>query len=86
MRQLSNCPVLLGAMCLAYWGLKGFPSHQRTHSCVHSAYSLHNRHCLLPPSPSNSACAQTHREDDRLKRIAEEGWDRFAPPSETNKP
>eukprot|EP00884_Botryococcus_braunii_P005920 jgi/Botrbrau1/15329/Bobra.0379s0002.1 len=25
------------------------------------------------------------REEDRLKRIAEEGWDRFAPISETNK-
>jgi hypothetical protein len=26
------------------------------------------------------------REQDRLKRIAEEGWDRFAPISESNKP
>lgn len=26
------------------------------------------------------------REDDRLQRIAKEGWDRFAPVSETNKP
>ncbi|GBG00379.1 hypothetical protein Rsub_13061 [Raphidocelis subcapitata] len=26
------------------------------------------------------------REQDRLKRIADEGWDRFAPVSETNKP
>ncbi|GLC37443.1 hypothetical protein PLESTM_000585200 [Pleodorina starrii] len=26
------------------------------------------------------------REEDRLKRIATEGWDRFAPVSETNKP
>jgi hypothetical protein len=26
------------------------------------------------------------READRLKRIKEEGWDRFAPVSETNKP
>ena len=26
------------------------------------------------------------REEQRLKRIAEEGWDRFAPISETNKP
>eukprot|EP00775_Hariotina_reticulata_P007309 gene7309-7522_t len=26
------------------------------------------------------------RETDRLKRIAEEGWDRFAPISETNQP
>ncbi|KAG2495307.1 hypothetical protein HYH03_006579 [Edaphochlamys debaryana] len=26
------------------------------------------------------------REDDRLKRIATEGWDRYAPVSETNKP
>lgn len=26
------------------------------------------------------------REDDRVKRIAEEGWDRFAPISDTNKP
>jgi hypothetical protein len=26
------------------------------------------------------------READRVKRIAEEGWDRFAPVSETNKP
>jgi hypothetical protein len=25
------------------------------------------------------------RQEDRLKRIAEEGWDRFAPISETNK-
>ena len=24
-------------------------------------------------------------EDDRLKRIKDEGWDRFAPISETNK-
>jgi hypothetical protein len=26
------------------------------------------------------------REEDRLKRIADEGWDRFAPVSEDNKP
>ncbi|EFJ45411.1 hypothetical protein VOLCADRAFT_118369 [Volvox carteri f. nagariensis] len=26
------------------------------------------------------------REEDRLKRIADEGWDRFAPISDTNKP
>ncbi|KXZ43372.1 hypothetical protein GPECTOR_92g595 [Gonium pectorale] len=26
------------------------------------------------------------REDDRLKRIATEGWDRYAPVTETNKP
>lgn len=26
------------------------------------------------------------REQDRLKRIAEEGWDRFAPVSDDNKP
>lgn len=26
------------------------------------------------------------REDERQKRIAAEGWDRFAPVSETNKP
>lgn len=26
------------------------------------------------------------REEDRLKRIRDEGWDRFAPVSETNKP
>lgn len=26
------------------------------------------------------------REEQRLKRIADEGWDRFAPLSETNKP
>eukprot|EP00882_Tetradesmus_deserticola_P005202 GHRQ01005479.1.p2 GENE.GHRQ01005479.1~~GHRQ01005479.1.p2 ORF type:complete len:175 (+),score=72.59 GHRQ01005479.1:193-717(+) len=26
------------------------------------------------------------REDDRLKRIRDEGWDRFAPISDTNKP
>lgn len=26
------------------------------------------------------------REEDRLKRIADEGWDRFAPASNTNKP
>lgn len=26
------------------------------------------------------------REQDRLKRIADEGWDRYAPVSETNKP
>ena len=26
------------------------------------------------------------REDDRKKRIEKEGWDRFAPVSETNRP
>ncbi|KAK9839327.1 hypothetical protein WJX81_008209 [Elliptochloris bilobata] len=26
------------------------------------------------------------REDDRLKRIRDEGWDRFAPVTDTNKP
>ncbi|KAG2454728.1 hypothetical protein HYH02_000565 [Chlamydomonas schloesseri] len=26
------------------------------------------------------------REDDRLKRIAQEGWDRYAPVSDTNRP
>jgi hypothetical protein len=26
------------------------------------------------------------REEDRLKRIEQEGWDRFAPISDTNKP
>lgn len=34
---------------------------------------------VLCPPPYN-------REDDRLKRIKDEGWDRFAPVSETNKP
>ena len=36
----------------------------------------HMHGCLL------SGC----REEDRLKRIADEGWDRFAPASNTNKP
>ena len=26
-----------------------------------------------------------HREEDRLRRIKEEGWDRFAPVTETNR-
>lgn len=32
------------------------------------------------------ALIKRKREEDRLKRIADEGWDRFAPVSETNKP
>eukprot|EP00955_Chlamydomonas_euryale_P061131 357922-Chlamydomonas_euryale.AAC.1 len=32
------------------------------------------------------ALIRKRREDDRLKRIATEGWDRYAPLSETNHP
>lgn len=32
------------------------------------------------------ALVRRKREEDRAKRIAEEGWDRFAPLTETNKP
>jgi len=43
-----------------------------------------------PAPPASPQHTHTHaiasREEDRLKRIRDEGWDRFAPVSETNKP
>jgi hypothetical protein len=33
-----------------------------------------------------AAVALSRREDDRLKRIATEGWDRYAPVTESNRP
>ena len=58
--------------------------------CVHfarflgaAASSRSTHHHTQQTTKNNN---QKQREDERLKRIADEGWDRFAPVSETNKP
>ena len=41
---------------------------------------------LLPPAEPQIGLFLHHREKERQARITKEGWDRFAPVTETNKP
>ena len=51
-------------------------------SCLHV---LCHRRGLSPSSRQQSvSCLSMNREQERLKRIQDEGWDRYAPPSATN--
>jgi hypothetical protein len=93
----SACAKRAGRGARGHWadhrGCAGWlPPPPAKTSAAHGGCALLNRLRAVSAAPPSAAHrrlsprAARRREQDRLKRIKDEGWDRFAPISETNKP